>query len=289
MEDLKDELYTLGCALGEKHQLDKNEFYIVRENKLKNIASTYDKKELFNICFMNGMKDIDIDDKIVMIFDIERYNIKEFEHNMNRKGLIGNEGNVADFKNIIFDKIKELLLKGLEKLKELIKEKLEEFIQNASKELGKLIKEKGIELLESIIDKIRSGKKPDEITVKYEGEKMCLTDIIDEDEIDNIEDLADDVNKMYKTTYRQINKEVKEIKDENKINDENNSNDEVKDDKQKKNKQDNDKQDKSNKQDKQDNKETELEEVKINKVDIDKKKKQEAKELHLKKCLCCYF
>ena len=152
MDNLKDTINSINNELN-KEELDHNELCLIKEKRLRKNFKLYDEKELFKYLFLKDMDDIDIDDKIVIIFHIKQYDEKKFKKvnkknvlmtaNNDEKEIDDNKktNNINDFKNTMFDTIKNIVLKGLEYAKELIKNQFDIFFTQATGLLKDFLKE----------------------------------------------------------------------------------------------------------------------------------------------------
>lgn len=221
MDNLKENFKTLSQEIND-NDLEGNEFYLYKEEKLKNYFKDFDNEKLFKFMFLKDMKDVDIDDKIVIIYNVIRYDKKEFKKANKKMSLVegeSQENNINDFKSIIFSTIKTIVLKGLDIAKELIKSQFDIFFEQASGALGQFLKENGLKLLEIIIDKVREGIPAQDVKVKIDNKKMALCDILNSDECEQIDKLADKVDEIYDKTYKDIQIRVDEAKNGEKVED----------------------------------------------------------------------
>lgn len=212
MEELQNKILKISLRLEDK-PLTRNEWWYEREQKMKELGNKYEKNELFAAMFNKSMDSFNIDDKIVMIYDIDRFDFDAFEKRPRKAGVVENEKEkVEDFKSKIFDSIKKLLTTALETVKELVMSKMDDFVAAASGALAKFLKEQGTKLLETIIDKIRGGQKCEDIEIKVEGQKMALCSVLNEKECDKLTKLAEDINDIYNQTYYDLDERVNKIK-----------------------------------------------------------------------------
>ena len=138
MEHIKHKIEKLDNQLN-SDEYDSNEKYIIKEEKLKKWGKRYNKDELFNMLFSNQMEDVNIDDKIVMLYDIDRYDVEQFNKSVKMLAVNDNASDdedknndgvkVESFSSQLFDKIKSIVIKGLELLNQLINDKLDELIK----------------------------------------------------------------------------------------------------------------------------------------------------------------
>lgn len=210
MDTLKEQFNAITKDI-EDNEYDENEEIAVKQEMLKEIATNYEQNDLFRILSSPTFAYIPIEDRIVVMFNVEQYDIKKFEKTQKKRGLT--EGKITDFKSMIFENIKKLLLIALDKLKELVKEKFDEFAKKATDALAQFLKEQGLKLLEKIVDKIRGGEKPEEVEVKIDGEKQPLKCVLDKKDIKKIALLAEEIDAVYEETYEDVNKKVEKIKD----------------------------------------------------------------------------
>lgn len=210
MDTLKEQFNAITKDI-EDNEYDENEEIAVKQEMLKEIATNYEQNDLFRILSSPTFAYIPIEDRIVVMFNVEQYDIKKFEKAQKKRGLT--EGKITDFKSMIFENIKKLLLIALDKLKELVKEKFDEFAKKATDALAQFLKEQGLKLLEKIVDKIRGGEKPEEVEVKIDGEKQPLKCVLDKKDIKKIALLAEEIDAVYEETYEDVNKKVEKIKD----------------------------------------------------------------------------
>lgn len=212
MEDIKESLNILNSELENNEELEGNELYFVRENKLKNMFEGVDRKLLFKFMFLRNMNDVDLDDKIVILYHINRFDKEDCEKSARKMGIVEGENNISDFKSVLFNKIKELIIKGLEIAKDLIKEKFDEFLNQATQALGEFLKQQGLNVLEKIIDSVRGGVPVQTVEVKVDGKKMALCDVLSVEDCQKIADLSDVVDDIYDNAYRDINHRVREAR-----------------------------------------------------------------------------
>lgn len=239
MEHIKNKLEKLNNQLN-SDEYDSNEKYIIKEEKLKKWGKRYNKDELFNILFTNQMDDIDIDDKIVMLYDIDRYDIDKFNNSArlfavnndnasdgdDNKSIDDNNVKVESFSNQIFDKIKSIVLKGLDLLNQLINDKLDELFKIASEALSKFIKEQGTKLIKYIIDSINGGMKCQSVYVKINKKNVNIGSLLNDNDCNLLEGVAKEVKGIYDKIYSKINKKIKKIGVDNEnIKDSNSNND----------------------------------------------------------------
>lgn len=224
MEHIKNKLEKLNNQLN-SDEYDSNEKYIIKEEKLKKWGKRYNKDELFNILFTNQMDDIDIDDKIVMLYDIDRYDIDKFNNSArlfavnndnaidsdDNKSIDDNNVKVESFGNQIFDKIKSIVLKGLDLLNQLINDKLDELFKIASEALSKFIKEQGTKLIKYIIDSINGGMKCQSVYVKINKKNINIGSLLSDNDCNLLEGVAKEVKGIYNKIYSKINKKIKNI------------------------------------------------------------------------------
>lgn len=214
MEDLKESFEVLNKTLDEK-ELEGNEYYLFKDEQLRETFKDFDNKKLFKLMFLKEMNEIDIEDKIVMIYNIKKYDKKELKKANKKMSLVEGEkqeNDINDFKTVIFETIKSIVLKGLDIAKELIKNQFDIFFAQAAGALGEFLKENGLKLLEIIIDKIRSGTPVEDVKIKIDGKKMALIDILPEEDCQKIDKLAKDVDDIYDKTYKDIDERVYEAK-----------------------------------------------------------------------------
>ena len=104
MEHIKHKIEKLDNQLN-SDKYDSNEKYIIKEEKLKKWGKRYNKDELFNMLFSNQMEDVNIDDKIVMLYDIDRYDVEQFNKSVKMLAVNNDEDknndNVKVDKNVI--------------------------------------------------------------------------------------------------------------------------------------------------------------------------------------------
>lgn len=210
MDTLKTKFVEVGLKL-ENEEYDKNDFKCARDLLLKELSDEYESRDLFKVIFLNGMSEIDFDDKVLMVFGVDRYNVKKYEKKRSKMGLAPSNLNIDDFVNKIFSVVKDLVAKGLEYAKKIAMEKFDEFYAKAADALGKFIKEQGTKLIEKIIDRLRGGEKVEDINVKVQGVRMSLTEALDKDDIEKIEKLAEDVDEVYDDVYDKINENIKKV------------------------------------------------------------------------------
>lgn len=210
MDTLKEQFNAITKDI-EDNEYDENEEIAVKQEMLKEIATNYEQNDLFKILSSPTFAYIPIEDRIVVMFNVEQYDIEKFEKAQKKRGLT--EGKITDFKSMIFENIKKLLLIALDKLKDLVKEKFDEFAKKATEALAQFLKEQGLKLLEKIVDKIRGGEKPEEVEVKIDGEKQPLKCVLDKKDIKKIALLAEEIDAVYEETYEDVNKKVEKIKD----------------------------------------------------------------------------
>lgn len=224
MEHIRNKLEKLNNQLN-GDEYDSNEKYIIKEEKLKKWGKRYNKDELFNILFTNQMDDIDIDDKIVMLYDINRYDIDKFNNSArmfavnndnaididDNKSIDDNNVKVESFGNQIFDKIKSIVLKGLDLLNQLINDKLDELFKIASETLNKFIKEQGTKLIKYIIDSINGGMKCQSVYVKIDKKNINVGSLLSDNDCNLLESVAKDVKGIYDKIYSKINKKIKNL------------------------------------------------------------------------------
>ena len=220
MEHIKHKIEKLDNQLN-TDEYDSNEKYIIKEEKLKKWGKRYNKDELFNMLFSNQMDDVNIDDKIVMLYDIDRYDVEQFNksvkkfavNNTNDNEDKNNDNNVKveSFSNQIFNKIKSIVLKGLELLNQLINDKLDELIKIASDALSQFIKEQGTKLIKYIIDSINGGVKCQSVYVKIDKKNINLGSLLSDNDCNLLESVAKDIKGMYDKIYSKINKKIKKL------------------------------------------------------------------------------
>lgn len=220
MEHIKHKIEKLDNQLN-TDEYDSNEKYIIKEEKLKKWGKRYNKDELFNMLFNNQMEDVNIDDKIVMLYDIDRYDVDQFNksvkmlavNNTNDNEDKNNDNNVKveSFGNQIFNKIKSIVLKGLELLNQLINDKLDELFKIASNALCQFIKEQGTKLIKYIIDSINGGVKCQSVYVKIDKKNITVGSLLSDDDCNLLESVAKDIKGMYDKIYSKINKKIKKL------------------------------------------------------------------------------
>ena len=67
---------------------DVNAKKCMKNCMLKDLGKDYNnKRDLFKVLFLHGMDDIEIDDKIVMLFGEYQYDINRYEKKINRKEI----------------------------------------------------------------------------------------------------------------------------------------------------------------------------------------------------------
>lgn len=223
MDNLKDTINSINNELN-KEKLDHNELCLIKEKRLRKNFKLYDEKELFKYLFLKDMDDIDIDDKIVIIFHIKQYDEKKFKKvnkknvlmtaNNDEKEIDDNKktNNINDFKNTMFDTIKNIVLKGLEYAKELIKNQFDIFFTQATGLLKDFLKENGLKLLGIIIDKIRGGTPLKSVKINIDNKDVNLSDVLSNDDCQKINELSEKVNDIYNKTYIDIDYRISEAK-----------------------------------------------------------------------------
>lgn len=234
MEHIKHKIEKLDYQL--KHNdnnYDDNEKYLIKEEKLKKWGNKYSKNELFSMLFNNQMENVNIDDKIVMLCDIDRYDIDQFNNSLrlfavdnasegdDNKSIRDEDVKVESFSNKIFDKIKSIILKGLDLLNQLINDKLDELFKIASEALSKFIKEQGTKLIKYIIDSINGGMKCQSVYVKINKKNINIGSLLSDNDCNLLESVAKDIKGIYDKIYSKINKKIKNLgidnsEDENK-------------------------------------------------------------------------
>ena len=216
MEHIKHKLEKLDNQLN-SDEYDSNEKYIIKEEKLKKWGKRYNKDELFNMLFNNQMEDVNIDDKIVMLYDIDRYDVEQFNKSVkmlavnNDKDKNNDNVKVESFSSQLFDKIKSIVIKGLELLNQLINDKLDELIKIASEALSQFIKEQGTKLIKYIIDSINGGVKCQSVYVKIDKKNINLGSLLSDNDCNLLESVAKDVKGIYDKIYSKINKKIKKL------------------------------------------------------------------------------
>lgn len=223
MDNLKDTINSINNELN-KEELEHNELCLIKEKRLRKKFKLYDEKELFKYLFLKDMDDIDIDDKIVIIFHIKQYDEKKFKKvnkknvlmtaNNDEKEIDDNKktNNINDFKNAMFDIIKNIVLKGLEYAKELIKNQFDIFFTQATGLLKDFLKENGLKLLGIIIDKIRGGTPLKSVKINIDNKDVNLNDVLSDDDCQKINELSEKVNDIYNKTYIDIDYRISEAK-----------------------------------------------------------------------------
>ena len=177
----------------------------------------YNKDELFNMLFSNQMEDVNIDDKIVMLYDIDRYDVEQFNKSVKMLAVNNDEDKnndnvkVESFGSQLFDKIKSIVIKGLELLNQLINDKLDELFKIASNALCQFIKEQGTKLIKYIIDSINGGVKCQSVYVKIDKKNINLGSLLSDNDCNLLESVAKDVKGMYDKIYSKINKKIKKL------------------------------------------------------------------------------
>lgn len=232
MEHIKHKIEKLDYQL--KHNdnnYDDNEKYLIKEEKLKKWGNKYSKNELFGMLFNNQMENINIDDKIVMLCDIDRYDIDKFNNSLrlfavnnasedDNKSIRNEEVKIESFSNQIFNKIKSIVLKGLDLLNQLINDKIDELFKIASEALSQFIKEQGTKLIKYIIDSINGGIKCQSVYVKIDKKNINVGSLLSDNDCNLLESVAKDVKGIYDKIYSKINKKIKKLG----INDKDNKN-----------------------------------------------------------------
>lgn len=211
MDNLKETFKSLNKELNE-NELEGNDFYLFKDEKLRETFKEFDNEKLFKFMFLKDMNDIDIEDKIIIIYQIKKYDKKSMRKANKKMGLVEGNNDINDFKTQLFETIKSVVLKGLELAKELIKSQFDVFFAQATDALGEFLKENGLKLLEIIIDQIRGGTAVEDVKVKIDGQKLALIDILPEEDCQKIEKLAEDVDEIYDKTYKDIDERVEEAK-----------------------------------------------------------------------------
>lgn len=193
---------------------DVNAKKCMKNCMLKDLGKDYNnKRDLFKVLFLHGMDDIEIDDKIVMLFGEYQYDINRYEKKINRKGIDISSIDIEKFANTIYTKIKEVVIKGLEYVKDKVLSKIISLIDVVSNKLKIFIQEQGTKLIEKVIDLIRNGKQLEDITViDSDDNKVNLISYMTQKDIDKFNKLVDDVDKLYDKTYDKISDDVYAIK-----------------------------------------------------------------------------
>ena len=216
MEHIKHKIEKLDNQLN-SDEYDSNEKYIIKEEKLKKWGKRYNKDELFNMLFNNQMDDVNIDDKIVMLYDIDRYDVEQFNKSVKMLAVNNDEDKnndnvkVESFGSQLFDKIKSIVIKGLELLNQLINDKLDELIKIASDALSQFIKEQGTKLIKYIIDSINGGVKCQSVYIKIDKKNINLGSLLSDNDCNLLESVAKDVKGIYDKIYSKINKKIKKL------------------------------------------------------------------------------
>ena len=220
MEHIKHKIEKLDNQLN-TDEYDSNEKYIIKEEKLKKWGKRYNKDELFNMLFNNQMDDVNIDDKIVMLYDIDRYDVEQFNKSVKMLAINDNASDdedknndgvkVESFSSQLFNKIKSIVIKGLELLNQLINDKLDELIKIASEALSQFIKEQGTKLIKYIIDSINGGVKCQSVYVKIDKKNINLGSLLSDNDCNLLESVAKDVKGIYDKIYSKINKKIKKL------------------------------------------------------------------------------
>lgn len=216
MEHIKHKIEKLDNQLN-SDEYDSNEKYIIKEKKLKKWGKRYNKDELFNMLFNNQMEDVNIDDKIVMLYDIDRYDVEQFNKSVkmlavnNDKDKNNDNVKVESFSSQLFDKIKSIVIKGLELLNQLINDKLDELIKIASDALSQFIKEQGTKLIKYIIDSINGGVKCQSVYVKIDKKNITIGSLLSDNDCNLLESVAKDIKGIYDKIYSKINKKIKKL------------------------------------------------------------------------------
>lgn len=216
MEHIKHKIEKLDNQLN-SDEYDSNEKYIIKEEKLKKWGKRYNKDELFNMLFNNQMEDVNIDDKIVMLYDIDRYDVEQFNKSVkmlavnNDKDKNNDNVKVESFSSQLFDKIKSIVIKGLELLNQLINDKLDELIKIASDALSQFIKEQGTKLIKYIIDSINGGVKCQSVYVKIDKKNITIGSLLSDNDCNLLESVAKDIKGIYDKIYSKINKKIKKL------------------------------------------------------------------------------
>ena len=104
---------------------------------------------------------------------------------------------VESFSSQLFDKIKSIVIKGLELLNQLINDKLDELIKIASEALSQFIKEQGTKLIKYIIDSINGGVKCQSVYVKIDKKNINLGSLLSDNDCNLLESVAKDVKGIY--------------------------------------------------------------------------------------------
>ena len=216
MEHIKHKIEKLDNQLN-SDEYDSNEKYIIKEEKLKKWGKRYNKDELFNMLFSNQMEDVNIDDKIVMLYDIDRYDVEQFNKSVKMLAVNNDEDKnndnvkVESFGSQLFDKIKSIIIKGLELLNQLINDKLDELFKIASDALSQFIKEQGTKLIKYIIDSINGGVKCQSVYIKIDKKNINLGSLLSDNDCNLLESVAKDVKGIYDKIYSKINKKIKKL------------------------------------------------------------------------------
>lgn len=220
MEHIKHKIEKLDNQLN-TDEYDSNEKYIIKEEKLKKWGKRYNKDELFNMLFNNQMDDVNIDDKIVMLYDIDRYDVEQFNksvkmlavNNTNDNEDKNNDNNVKveSFSSQLFNKIKIIVVNGLNVLNQLINDKLDELFKIASNALCQFIKEQGTKLIKYIIDSINGGVKCQSVYVKIDKKNITVGSLLSDNDCNLLESVAKDIKGMYDKIYSKINKKIKKL------------------------------------------------------------------------------
>lgn len=222
MEHIKHKIEKLDNQLKHNDNYDDNEKYLIKEEKLKKWGKKYSKNELFNMLFNNQMENVNIDDKIVMLYDIDRYDIDQFNNSVrlfavnnasedDNKSIRDEEVKVESFSNQIFDKIKSIVLKGLDLLNQLINDKLDELFKIASEALSQFIKEQGTKLIKYIINSINRGIKCQNVYIKIDKKNINVGSLLSDNDCNLLESVAKDVKGIYDKIYLKINKKIKKL------------------------------------------------------------------------------
>lgn len=193
---------------------DVNAKKCMKNCMLKDLGKDYDnKKDLFKVLFLHDMDDIEIDDKIVMLFGECQYDINKYEKKINRKGIDISSIDIEKFVNTVYTKIKEVVIKGLEYVKDKVLSMIVSLIDVVSKKLKIFIQEQGTKLIEKVIDLIRNGKQLEDIKViDSDDNEVKLISYMTQKDIDKFNKLVDDVDKLYDKTYDKISDDVYDIK-----------------------------------------------------------------------------
>lgn len=216
MEHIKHKIEKLDNQLN-SDEYDSNEKYIIKEEKLKKWGKRYNKDELFNMLFSNQMEDVNIDDKIVMLYDIDRYDVEQFNKSVKMLAVNNDEDKnndnvkVESFGSQLFNKIKIIVVNGLNVLNQLINDKLDELFKIASNALCQFIKEQGTKLIKYIIDSINGGVKCQSVYVKIDKKNITVGSLLSDNDCNLLESVAKDIKGMYDKIYSKINKKIKKL------------------------------------------------------------------------------